>query len=649
MAEPTPIQKILANIAFMRKHPKHYGKADMEEQIDKLRMEVTAANKSDRSLSGVEKVAAFGSKMGSGATFGLLDEAAELLPGSGWKDEQRFLQRGLEEDDGGLAFGAEVLGSLAVPGSFLKPAARTASAGMKALKVAGEGALQGGASAFGNAEGNLAERLDETAAGAGIGAGAAGAIGGASRMAARTVGNVAERMGLRAPNPQRAMEELADKTPDESMAAARQRLQENVARRLGDETMVADVLPEGEAALRLTGTQNKEARKLIDSELRERSNRLSNLSDERFSEYTGSDRSSAQRAVDQRIKKAQAEAGPEYAIAEAEAAAHDLTSAAPDFVTPVVLQRKPIQSLMRRVMADDPAVYGGKVEDVLADPKLSYRLFDQMYKDIGEDIRYLRDKVRAKTASASERRQIKRMVRDRAALLDAIKVRSPNYPKALDKYAGEIAHRDAYERGLRNIPSDMIPDELASLDPATVPDFKEATARRLRPKTANPELGEFARFRDVLEVFADPEKSAAFKATFGADKHQEYLKDLLTMARLQRMRGGMGESTTADKLIEQMEGDPEKIASLVRSLGNPLEMVAQAGRWDKVWDRLRQSKQAKENAGFWTTRGEGKVKAALDLLEKLRQEGKLPRPRNFRQPNPTAAAARIAGGIAGRP
>lgn len=687
MSEPTPTQKMLANVRHLRS--KGAPQERIQQEIAFWAPQIQAHSASERKLSGGEQVAGFLSTMGSGATFGGLDEAGGVTDamgiGSGTMDEQRFLQKQFREENPGVAFGAEVLGSIATPGTFLKPAARAARWGVKAARALGEGAIQGGISAVGNAEGDLTERLDEGLMGAGAGAGVAGAMGGAGKILSRTAGNALERIGWTPNNPQKALEKMADATPDEDIAAGRANLADFSRRRMGEEVTFADVMPQGDAALRVAGTQNREARKMIDTELRQRSNRLSNTAEERFSEYTGTGRQSGDKTVANLIESAKQKGEPHYAAGRQEAQAFDAANPRPVRPTrrparrhhhggnePEVDMDESLRAMQEEsgareidldappARADDPRAFLAEVTSIpyvrreiarlKADPREAFQgvpdddhnLLARVYQNLGADIR-------DKTISAADRRDF---IGQREKLRRAMGERSPEWLKGNEEFAGEMALKDAYETGAtKNTPADMIPSEMADLTPGEMRLYREGKASTLRPRTANADLGEYARFRDVLDVFSDPEKSRTFRATFGEDKYRAYLSDLLAMAKLQRMKGGAGESTTVDKMMEQMEADPEKVASLVRSLGNPLELFAQASRWDKVLGRLNRSKQAKENASFMLTRGEDKVQQALDLLEKLRKEGKLPGDRKVvrRRPNASATTARLLGGEIGRP
>lgn len=716
MTEPTPGQKMLANIRHLRS--RGASRERIQQEIDYWRGELQRQSADERKLTVPEKFAAAGSKAASGLTFGGFDELAGLVGGEGAKDTQRFLQNQFQDEHPVLATGAEIVGSLAMPGTFLAPAARTASLGAKALRVVGEGAIQGGLSAIGNAEGSLAERLDDGLMGAGLGAGTAGVIGGAAKLASKTLGRAAERVGWTPRNPQRALERLADDTPETDIAAARAKLAEFTGRKLGEEVMVADVLPKSEAALRMAGTQNREARSLIDQRLRERSNRLSNLAEDRFSAYTGTQPRSARRTVDQMMAEARDRARPLYEAAEQQADAarpielpaiqtaqsppKSLRDALREFDERKVVARSraegtPDQQRLRRSLeersaqAERPAIRGESVPRTITKggvdpldiervtlinkaveqpnvagyvqrvkrsatyaelPATDHRVMDQAYKEIGEDIRVLREKRSARTITTAERRELSDLIDERKQLKAAIEARASMYGNALESYADDMAIREAFELGAtKNTPSDLVPVEMAELSAVQQPFYREGKATTLRPKTTNPDLGEFARFRDVLEVFSDPERAATFRTTFGPDKYREYLKDLLSMARMQRLRGGAGESTTVDKLVEQMENDPEKVASLFRSItsGNPVDIFSQMARYNKVLERLSRSKGAKANAEFLLQRGEGSVNAALDVIARLVEEGKRSPGRNFRKPSPVAASARVVGGATGRP
>lgn len=655
--EKTVAQKMRENLAYLRS--KGASRERIQQEIDRWDAELQQESANERKLSGAEKVAAVGSKMGSGATFGLLDEAVGLFDKDA-KNEQRFLQKQLEEENPGVALGAEVLGGLAMPGSFLSTPARLAKTATTAAKIGraakvagtviGEGAIQGGLSGAGNAEGSLEDRLEGAMQGGIAGGATAGLISGVGRGVRVARGAAAARRGVHTPT----LDELVLKTPDEDIAAGKQRYAELQARKLGSEATVADVLPQGEAALRAQATASKGTRSKVDATLRDRSNRLANMADDRLSEHTGTERMSGAKGRAERLKNAQEEAAPLYEQSRQEAAAYDMTSAEPDFTTPVVLQRPRIAQAVKRVIRDDPERFGG---DIFSDPKISHDVFDQAYKDMGEEIRYLQSKVKAKTATASERRSVKRMIRDREHLKTAISVRSETYPKALDKYAGEIAHRDAFDMGGKNTPADMIPDEMAVIDPATVPDYKQGKVGTLRANIPNADLGEFARFSDVLAPVANREKAEIFKATFGEKAYKEYLADLLEMAKLQRMKAGAGESTTVDKLIEQMQANPDLLQIAGELAQGNFMGAAQRGLLSTGMDRLLSSqKNASKNADFLLRSGDD-VPKTLEEMVGLRTAAQKPMRGTVRQlrgrdggyaGRGSNVAARTVGGIFGR-
>lgn len=628
----TANQKMLENVRALRAQGAPPER--IKREIERWQPEIEAESAAERKLSGVEKVAAVGSKMGSGATFGLLDEAVGLFDEDA-KNEQRFLQKQLSEENPKTAFAAEIAGSIATPGSIFKAAPKAAGMARKAGMMLAEGAAQGGIAGFGNAEGSLEDRIGATAKGATVGSVAAGVIGGVTRGGSRIYNRAAEGMGLKAPT----LDELVSKIPDDDIASARANLSRLKGRNLAHEATVADVLPQGEGALRQAATAGgREVRKDVDAQLRQRMNRLANEADDRFSLHSGTTRQSGEMARAERLKKAQDEARPLYDQSRNEAGAYDPATEAPDFTMPEVLNRPRIKSAVRRVVADDPERFGG---DVFADPKLSHDVLDQAYKDMGEEIRYIQSKVQAKTASATERRQVRRMIRDRDHLKKAIAVRSPSYPKALDKYAGEIAHRDAYNVGAKPAPADMIPEQMAALEPATVPDFKQGKAELLRGPVPNRDIGEFARFQDVLKPIATREGAETFKATFGDNAYREYVADLLEMAGLQKMKAGAGESQTVDKLMEQLNAEPEAIVGMVQSLlsGNPGAALTQAVPM-KVLDRLRNNKTAKVNAEFLLRRGEPDVTRSLDELVAMRSAAQKPGPRRR---SAAGVSARVVG------
>lgn len=659
--EKTTTQKMRENLAYLRS--KGASRERIQQEIDRWDADLQQESANERKLSGVEKVAAVGSKLGSGATFGLLDEALDVT-GISDKEEHRFLQRQLSEENPALAMGAEVAGGLAMPGSiFSAPAklAKTATAAEKArraVRVVGtplaEGFAQGGLAGVGNAEGSLEERLQGGLEGGTAGSVVAGAISGVGRGVGAARRAAASKRGVHTPT----LDELVMRTPDEDIAVARTRYSELQGRNLGSEATVADVLPQGEAALRAQATASKGTRSKVDATLRDRSNRLANTADDRLSQHTGTERMSGAKGRAERLKKAQEEAGPLYEQSRQEAAAYDMTNAEPDFTTPEVLNRPRIAQAVKRVIRDDPERFAG---NVFSDPKLSHDVLDQAYKDMGEDIRYLQAKVKAKTATAAERRSVKRMIRDRTHLKDAISVRSETYPKALDTYAGEIAHRDAFDMGGKNTPADMIPDEMSVLDAATVPDYKQGKVGTLRANVPNADLGEFARFSDVLAPVANREKAEVFKATFGEKAYKEYLADLLEMAKLQRMKAGAGESTTVDKLIEQMQANPD-LLGIAGQLAQGNMGAAARGIVGKAMDLtpldrlLASQKQSGINADFLLRSGDD-VPKTLEEMVGLREAAKKPTRGTVRQMRGrdggytgrgSNVAARTVGGYFGR-
>lgn len=638
-------QKMRENVEYMRARPQEFTREDIEQEIQHWKAKLDEESAGERKLSGAEKVAAFGSKVASGATFGFFDELMDT-------DTQRFLQDQYQKEHPYLATGAEVLGSLATPGSFLK-VAKVAPLRAKAAAAVGEGVIQGGLSAAGNANGSLEDRVRAGTFGGGAGGVVSGLIAGATKTGGAVRRAAAAKRGVATPS----LDEIVTSIPPANIAKAKQNYAEFAARGLGDEAKIIDVLPDAESVGRAARTANRDVAKTMDAELRRRSNRLANVADERFSQHTGTDPVSDAKARAERLKKAQDEASPLYEQSRNEAASYDPASAAPDFTTPEVLNRPRIKSAVKRVIADDPERFGG---NVFADPKLSHDVLDQAYKDMGEEIRYLQSKVRAKTASAFERRVVKRMIRDREHLKKAISVRSKTYPEALDKYAGEIAHRDALEMGAKEAPADMIPDEMASLDPATIRDYKQGKAGTLRANTPNPDLGEYARFFDVLTPVASKEKAAVFKATFGEDAYKEYMADLLAMAKMQRVKAGAGQSETVDKLIEQIQlgGNPD-LMDLVVQLGtggvtSPRSWISQ-GLSAVGMDRLLASKRnAMDNATWVLSGGQNTPQLLDDVIQRqsLARTPQLPvmvrgdwRPTRDFVKNP---AARVTGAVVGR-
>lgn len=647
---PTPYEKLKANLDYLRK--RGASPARQKQEIEKFRQSQERISAEERKLSGVEKVAAVGSKLGSGATFGLLDEAAGLF-GDDEKDVQRFLQNQLREENPGVALAAEVAGGLAVPGSIFKAAPKAAGFARKAGTVLAEGAAQGGLSGLGNAEGGLDERVSAALKGGAAGGATAGALSGVTRGLSRVAGRAGEAMGLTAPS----LDDLVNKIPDEDITSARQKLTDLRGRNLAHETTVADVLPQGEGALRQAATSNRAVRKNVDTELRSRSNRLANEADDRFSQHTGTQRQSARKSVEELNEESATRAKPFYKAAEEEAASagpsQRLTAAErkqmaemgvpadkiPSDAIDEALALPYVQQRITQLRAEPRSGWVKKADD-------DHALLDQVYKDIGRKIRSLDRKDWELKGD---------LMKQRAVLVEAITSRAPSYKKALSEFADPQARREAYELGSRKAPADMVPSELSGLDAGESAMYREGKAQALRRDVPNLDVGEFARFQDVLAPIATREKAAVFKATFGEKAYTEYVKDLLAMAGLQRMKAGAGESTTVDKLMEQLQGDPSAISGMIAELlrGNPMAAIAKAapvGRVGQLLDRLRNSKVAQTNADFLLRRGDANVTKSLDELVAMRQAGQRSTGRSYRGQRGRRAlgvTARIVGGNAG--
>jgi hypothetical protein len=560
--------------------------------------------------------------MGSGATFGLLDEAVGLFDEDA-KNEQRFLQEQFSEENPKTAFASEVLGSIATPGSIFKAAPKAAGVVRKAGTMLAEGAAQGGLAGFGNAEGSLEDRLAATGRGATVGSVAAGVIGGATRGGARLYQRAGEGLGLKAPT----LDELVSKIPDDDIATARANLSRLKGRNLAHEATVADVLPQGEGALRQAAVAGgREVRKNVDTNLRQRMNRLANEADDRFSDYSGTQRQSARKSIEDLNEEAGARAKPMYEAAEEEAATFKFADdAAPEFKIGDAIQLPYVQQRVAQLKGAPRSRWAKAADD-------DHKLLDQVYKDIGQEIRSL---PREKWSLKQD------LIQQRALLAEAMTVRAPSYKKALSEFADPMGRRDAYEMGSKRAPADIIPSEMKGLDAAEVAAFKEGKAQLLRQDVPNLDIGEMARFQDVLAPIASREKAAVFKATFGDKAYKEYVTDLLEMAGLQRMKAGAGESTTIDKALEQLNAEPEAIAGMIQSLlsGNPVGAITQAVPL-KALDRLRNNKTAKVNADFLLRRGEPEVRRSLDELVTMRVKNNATGPR---QRSAAGVSARVVG------
>lgn len=804
MAEKPPksaTQKLIENVRALRsqKAPRER----IQEEIDYWSAKIDAETEAERKLSPLETVAALGSKAAGGATFETFDEGAALLGSD--TETQRILQRQVEKDHPVLSAAVSITGAVANPIRFVRAAPKVAglNAFGRAAPVVLEGAAQGAAAGLGAGEGDLVDRLESAAAGGTAGAVVTGALGGAGKVLGGAGRKLGERLGLRAPT----LDELAERTTDSDLTAARLKLDRLKERRLADEALTADLLPQGEGALRQAATTNRTVRSEVDETLRSRANRLANRADDRFSEYTETQPSSARKSIQELDEEASVRARPFYKAAEEEAA---LADAASPRVRASAIRDMPIRDKFGRLqrnlesVSDDElqreyarlaelnsaeeglhagvedAAYrgdyyelprterlgkkgqedlpdadgmvdaevlaadnkivsdfrrsqivrqartaameridrelarrpgatdfdfganaaprgapkaerltrenraelaamgvkppaGDAIDEALSLPYVQTRitelkraprsrfanaseddhaLLDQVYKDIGRQIRSL-DR---KDWSLKED-----LISQRAILADAITGRAPSYRKALDEFADPMGRKDAFQLGNTREPADVIPGSMAGLDKAEAASFREGKAALLRQDVPNLDIGELARFQDVLAPIASREKAQVFRATFGEQAYKEYVADLLEMAGLQRMKGGAGESTTVDKFMEQIQAEPEAIVGVVRSLlaGNPIGAITQSVPL-KALERLRSSKQGAKNAEFLLRRGDDAGRA-IEELQTLRRAARQPstRTRPFSDPKapfladagPSAerALARLLGASVGRP
>jgi PIN domain nuclease of toxin-antitoxin system len=323
----------------------------------------------------------------------------------------------------------------------------------------------------------------------------------------------------------------------------------------------------------------------------------------------------------------------------------------------------PVRSAVVTKALDLPFV-ASAIKRVQSSPKFKdmapddHKVLDQVYKEIGEDIRVLQAKRKANNLGTAERRELADLIDQRTQLKDAITSRAPSYGRALESYSGDMAMKDAYVSGSKPSPADMIQAEMGELSGSEAKMFKEGKAQTLRANVPNADLGEFARFSDVLAPVASREKAEVFKATFGPDAYQEYLTDLIEMAKMQKMRAGAGESTTVDKLLEQLQVSNPDIMDVVGMLAgggmNPRNLASKALNMVGVDKLLASKKNAATNASFLLRSGED-IPRTLDEMVRMRSLAETPRhPLLFKNDNrPTLdqvknTTAREAGAVVGR-
>ncbi len=628
--EKSVAQKLHENLEAMRKANR--PQEEMDAEIARAHSALQAKGREETKLSGLENVGAGVQNVMQGMTFGLSDDIAKAT-GLTSDEEQNLYKRQLE-DHPVIGYGLQLAGGLAAPGaggkmgaSFLKAAAGS-SLRRRAGTALAEGALQGGLTGFGSAEGGVGSRLKGLASGAGTGAAVTGGIAGIAK-AARETGKAAGRsLGLSVPKLEEHL--LVGPTPEKGLAKGRAELAEYRRLGLGQHVHPVDVLEHGEGALRAVGTANKAVRKQIDETLGTRANALANEADDVYSAVTGTPREGVDKSIRDFIETRKGRAAPHYEAAQFEADAFDKAN-------PMTIKRT----------ARGPWVAGGtpgfvkKLTDALNDPDVQraigsvkknptdrtvlkaqpyrHEVLDAAYKQLNAEFGAAKKALDRGTGGASAYREVQGLNVAREKLRNAILERSPSYEHALGEFTDESSLMRAFQEGT----------EAGSKDPALIADdllrhegtssghaaaYQKGGGSALRSSTTpNIDLGEFAKMHDPSKPIATKQAVERFKALYGGQAYDSYKDQVLGMLKMQRLKAGRGESTTVDKLIEQANGDPTAFARALAYFGTGSYGAGSANLFAGARAPLRLLE--------WTRRSKQAQRSFDDLLGAARPKG----------------------------
>ena len=401
--------------------------ASLEERLEKLRKKRGAPIPQPR-MAGVERptgLQEFGAAAAEGATFGFLDEIADILsPGTGER-----VRRGMEEMSPALRLGGNVTGGILTGGPVgsavagTKTAAALPTFARYGLLGAGEGALAGAGFAM------PGERLK--------GAGTGAAFGGALGMATPALtGAVAA--------PVRAAKRGAAKVFRRPAAKAKRKLGESLARdeisparlkarlkMLGEKATVADAAGENvrglaQATADIPGPGRNRARTILGARQRGAQGRV------RQSLRRVLSGESYKQTQDDIIKARSAAAEPFYKQARA-------AGEVDNELIKEAMESRDVRRAISQAKARFP-----EYKDL---PDNDMRLLDKAYKSIGGK------------AQAARRSGDKELARDldqvRLMLRDGITEDVPVYGKALDTFSDASTLKDALEDGVRFIREDI--------------------------------------------------------------------------------------------------------------------------------------------------------------------------------------------------
>lgn len=594
-----------------------------QEAVDKLN-----ADDPERRASMAEQVAATAQNFLQGVSFGFSDEILGALPGVA-KEEQSLYRQQLK-DHPALGYTAQLAGGLVTP-PFLK-VAKGASTLRKVGTVLGEGAMQGGLAAAGTNEGGLLDRAKAAARGAGTGAAITGTLAGLGKGAVGLAKAGGRKLGITVPSLAETIG--ASPTLADDLTQARRKLSRLQGLGLADETMVADVLPQGEGALRAAATANKSVRNDVDRLLGQRSNRLANTADDVFSSVTGAGREGADKSIADFVAQRKAEAQPLYDRALDEGRAFDELAN--------TMGKTPSKAFAKKakIALNDPdvqraiaAVKSGPTDRTVARGKpIRHEVMDAAYKYLNGEYGAAKRALDAGTGGADAYRAVQGLNVARQKLRAAIIERAPTYADALETFSDESSLLDAFQRGTqatRRDPSLVARDVTQAAQEGTGDALRKGHAAAFRDMTVpNVDLGEFAKMHDPTNPIKTRDAAARFKAAFGEDAYNTYRDKLLGIVELQRLKAGKGESTTLDKLMEQADADPVALARAIAfaAAGSPGAAVANtaSGLGRTLRDLGARSAQAKENVTKLTQRGASDVGDFLTALEQEISQRKVP-------------------------
>lgn len=268
--------------------------------------------------------------------------------------------------------------------------------------------------------------------------------------------------------------------------------------------------------------------------------------------------------------------------------------------------------------------------ELAALPETDARVINEAFHLLQQDVRAAARGTDAVTANT--RTTLRNNV------INAIRKVDPDYADvtrqyALDEDVGKVV-QDAFATGreLRSPGAAVVALEEAERVPGSAQALRAGDVARMqeaaRGRASNPDLGEFAQFRDVARAMVGTVRDKEqFLALHGPEAYDRAMKLLLPKIRAAAQNAAArGNSTTAKQLLDALAFGDDAMLDALNSLasGSPTQgivrnMMGRAVNPMQRAYRLGVGQTATDAADLLTTRGAGEVRTLLDLLDELGQ------------------------------